>query len=754
MKRIKFHIPYLMVLLIPVLIYHRDIWLFGHVICGGDFINQFVPWRKFALEELANGRFPWWNPYVFSGTPFFANIQNSLFYPWNVFHLIFPLEITFSLSLVFHHALAAGGMYLFLHRLFASKSGAVLGAVVYAWSGFLITHAHDGHLIHVRAYALIPFALYFQSLWRNGITWKRFVMFTASCALMFYAGHTQIPLYIFYLLVFRSFWWAWNEFRSSGYSTKIWKYPAYTMLGLLAAIIVSLPVLLPLYQLSQHTAGRAGGADYAFATSDSMPPSHIITLLAPFFYGDPTAAERESQFWETRTGYHEISGYTGVIPFILFCLAWTRKKKSASSSFKQSETVFFIWLCLFGVFFSLGKYNPLYSVLYYGFPGWSYFRVPGRLLLLWIVGLPVCTARGWQIWNSTRTADLKEKSAFKTAVVCSALVAVFAIVLFISKASITAWLRDMEVNRTLAEYNLPNSSRLNVSLQLPQILFDTRYEWMMRSTLLACFFLAGGWVVLLLKRRFRLRWLWAACALLLVLDFYTFSHRFIETRPLDNWRNTYFPPSELVQFLQEQAQGYRVLCLDDAIGYPGLEHHPELRPNRLMYYGIETTRGYDPLILKSYARMINRMYGKPEDTAQGGLLFFPYIEKEQHDWLNKMNIRYIVTSTDLPQPFLKVWQETKSNVKIFENPDYFERFYWEAPSASNTVKMISTSPSQVTVEVETASVNKLVWSQSYYPGWDVWINGEKTAVELYLDNYISVLVPVGKHQVMFEFHPL
>ena len=202
-KRIVLHAPYLLFLFLPIGLFHWKIVFAGELICGGDLINQFIPWRKFALGELSAGRFPLWNPYVFCGAPFLANIQTSLFYPWNLFHVFFSVERVFSLSLVFHHLLAAGSMYLFLHHLWRSKGGAAFGAVVYAWSGFLITHGHDGHLIHVRAYALIPLALYFQTCWRENDSFGRLFVFALVLAGMFYAGHTQIPLYIFYLLLAR-----------------------------------------------------------------------------------------------------------------------------------------------------------------------------------------------------------------------------------------------------------------------------------------------------------------------------------------------------------------------------------------------------------------------------------------------------------------------------------------------------------------------------------------------------------------------
>lgn len=747
----KHSIP-IFVLLIPVIGYHFDILFFVGVICGGDFINQFVPWRNFAVSEWMAGRYPGWNPYTFSGTSFAANIQTALLYPINILHLLFPTERVYSLSLVFHHLMAAVGMYGFIYSLFRTKPGAVIGALVYAWSGFFITHAHDGHIIHVIAYAWIPFALWFQNGLRS--QWKAWCVsgFVLSLAAMFYGGHTQIPLYIFYVVLFRSLWWGIVEFQTNKKIIPALQPLYLSGVGLFLSVLISLPVLLPLYQLSKHTAGRAGGAAYSFAVSDSMPPGHVITLVAPMFYGDPTAPDRESQFWASTTGYHEICGYAGIIPIVLFLLVWTRRlSPKRSKSFAESETLFFGSLAFAGLFFALGEYNPLYPLLYYGLPGWSFFRVPGRLLLLWIIGVSVCSARGWQIIHAYHFSTLQKQIGFKLSAVFSIIVLVLATVLVVMKESILRSLREFEVNRTMELFNLPPTSRLNVNLGLPQVLFETRYDVMLYASLIASVVLVMGWICLILHNRLKSAWSWLPAAILICTDLLIFSHRFVEVKALEEWRETYYPQTELVRYLQEHAEGYRVLSLDDAIGNPGLETHPELRPNRLMNYGIESARGYDPLINQTYTRWVNRMYGKPPDTPQGGLLFFPGLMASHVDALNIMNVKYVVTIQPLPEPFVVVWSEDSSPIKIYENPQCFERLFWEIQSENNTIKIIEQTPQSVTAIVSSDVKNRLVYSQVLYPGWTVQVDRSAALIEAYQDTFLSVLLPNGEHEITFSY---
>ncbi|RME44359.1 MAG: hypothetical protein D6791_13375, partial [Chloroflexi bacterium] len=46
----------------------------------GDFTDHYYVYRRFAFDELRAGRFPRWMPCVFSGYPFQADPQSSLFY--------------------------------------------------------------------------------------------------------------------------------------------------------------------------------------------------------------------------------------------------------------------------------------------------------------------------------------------------------------------------------------------------------------------------------------------------------------------------------------------------------------------------------------------------------------------------------------------------------------------------------------------------------------------------------------------------
>lgn len=63
------------------------------------------------------------------------------------------------------------------------------------------------------------------------------------------------------------------------------------------------------------------------------------------------------------------------------------------------------------------------------------------------------------------------------------------------------------------------------------------------------------------------------------------------------------------------------------------------------------------------------------------------------------------------------------------------------------------SPDNLIYSVKTPEDKLVVFSEVYYPDWEVYIDGQKS--EIYRANYIlrAVVVPEGEHKVEFKFHP-
>jgi len=65
-------------------IFFWKIALTNLILAGVDVFTYFTPFKAYAAEVLRAGRLPLWNPYLFMGVPFLANIQTAVLYPLNL----------------------------------------------------------------------------------------------------------------------------------------------------------------------------------------------------------------------------------------------------------------------------------------------------------------------------------------------------------------------------------------------------------------------------------------------------------------------------------------------------------------------------------------------------------------------------------------------------------------------------------------------------------------------------------------------
>lgn len=105
-----------------------------------DPLYQFYPFLIQTVASLRGGQLLLWNPALFSGHPALADPLFQTFYPFvTAFGLLLGPARGFSLSLVAHVLLAALLMFGFLCSLRLGLPAAVLGALTYALSGYLVT---------------------------------------------------------------------------------------------------------------------------------------------------------------------------------------------------------------------------------------------------------------------------------------------------------------------------------------------------------------------------------------------------------------------------------------------------------------------------------------------------------------------------------------------------------------------------------------------------------------------------------------
>lgn len=334
------------------------------ILTGLDVFTYFYPYRAHAAEALRQGHLPLWNPYLFLGVPFLANIQTAVLYPlnWLLIWLSPPKMVAW--SIVIHVFLAGFFAYLYARgSLGLSPFGAFMAAAVLAFSGFI--GAQVEHINQLNVSIWLPLLLLLMDK-ATGTNSHLPYLFLAGLivALQFLAGHIQSSYICLFALGVYTLFPVLR--RSRELKRRALIYLSVVALGSALAAVQ----LLPSWELSRLSI-RSGGLPYRKAVSFSLKPTLLPFSLFPTF------------------GIKEIfSEYVAYVGFVGFGLALV----GAFREHRRRDVL--VALAALGLFLAFGGYNPFYFLLYELVPGFAMFRAPARWLYLYTFGMAMLAGLG------------------------------------------------------------------------------------------------------------------------------------------------------------------------------------------------------------------------------------------------------------------------------------------------------------------------------------------------------------------------
>lgn len=336
---------------------------FGKQITGGEvwyccdnlLIN--VPSKVFLIRELSLGRFPIWNPYIFSGTPFWADINLAILHPNTLLYFFFSPFRALTIGILSSYIVASFGMYVLGRTFRLGRFASVAGAVVFGFSGSLIVYANNIPLLQVAV--LVPWVCAVWVKYMEHPTGKQLAWFVATSSLQIFSGHPQLTYYTWLML------FVYTIVKKPGFQSVKHSLKAATLVALMTSV-----QLVPF--ISFMLDSTRIGQDFATAASGSIHPLSLLRLLLPGMVGNLSGGTA----WIQAGSMH---GYVGFIPLLLIPIAW-----------KSGRTgKFFIAIAIFSLLMVMGKFTPVYGLAYYLIPAFSFFREPGQFLFLSTFGMAV-----------------------------------------------------------------------------------------------------------------------------------------------------------------------------------------------------------------------------------------------------------------------------------------------------------------------------------------------------------------------------
>jgi hypothetical protein len=325
------------------------------------------PWRRAAVEMLANGEAPLVDANASGGEPLLANPNAVLLYPTFLLERILPPESAFNLHYLLHVLWAFFGARALARRLGISEGGGFVSGVAYAFSGTMLSFG-SAFMNSSAAAAWLPWcAAAAVDLARasNGAERRRFgAALGLALGLQLLAGEPALSLLT---VVFAACLAAGAALAARPRDAAIASRPRARLAGLAAAmtaagvlgLALAAPLLLPLRQVLPMT--FRGQHLYSKEAFGAVPltAARLLEWLFPSLSGNPSIFGMEPRWLgEGSLLVYLWSVTLGVIPLLIFAAAalrgefWRRRAASLSAA------------ALVTLVLSFGFRLPLYRLLY------------------------------------------------------------------------------------------------------------------------------------------------------------------------------------------------------------------------------------------------------------------------------------------------------------------------------------------------------------------------------------------------------
>ncbi len=349
---------------------------------AGDIFRYFLPVRAFGYEELARGNIPYWNPYLFSGTPFVGAWQSAMFYPLNLLHLVLPLHLALNVEAALHVLLMALFTCFWARQRGIRPAGAFFAGVVAICSGAYVERVLAGQLTVLAALAWVPlfYCALEKVLDRPSFGW--ILVGILALAMQVLAGHPGYNLMagfvaVFYALIrlgeaslrrlpttavrrggfdLRFGWRRFADFRNT--------FLALATIGIGAVLISAVQLWTGLDVAGESL--RGSGVDYRWASTYSLPPENLLTIFVPALFGDVLTVP----YWG-RTFFWDANLFFGVVTVVLAFLGATAPGRSEAR--RGLVALILVMLVL-----SLGRHTWVHRLLFDWVPGFAQLRAPSK----------------------------------------------------------------------------------------------------------------------------------------------------------------------------------------------------------------------------------------------------------------------------------------------------------------------------------------------------------------------------------------
>lgn len=733
----------ILALVAGVLYLHHEVLFEGAVYHMDDAADNYYPSRTAAWRTILSGHLPVWERGSWTGWPLNADPYYGVFYPLSVIFSLAGMVRGLGVSIAVHMLLASLAMLWLLRRRGLDRGAALLGAVSFGFSSFMVCRIR--HIIFPQMMAWLPLVLVGLEGWLTNRRQRELVLLALALGMCLLCG--ALPLFPFLLL----FLAAYALPRVLAATSGGWR-PRLGQLGLLALVagcglLLGAVALLPTVAHLPESP-RSLGASYRFASSYGWPDLRYLgTLVVANLFGTEERAR-----WYGAFNHWEMAGYyAGALVVLLAPFGLARARR-------RPELAGLALVSLLGIALAFGEKSPLQRFFFAHVPLYGALRCPTRALVMFLAAAPILAAEGWT-WLIERRIERR----LRLGLVLAGLLLAGGLAGFIVL-------------------------RHDPRPAFPGVVM-TRHAF---AHLVAVVALGGALLTLVLTASVPRRVGGLALALLTLCELVVLDRGYLQPRPGDWAAGT--ERFSAVDWLLEQKPADRFIPAADG---------PFRLLNLGMTYGIEGASGYGSILIWRYTNLFwtinhGRPYSKhplEDDLSATALRRFPA------SLVDLLNIRWFIGTAPPTPRWIERYRPLPGapprarhepwwdpQLRVYENPSVMPRAFVvygarvepdekrqieamltfdprrialldRAPSpppvgdgrSSNTARIVESSSVSLKIEAEAEAPGILVVSEAYYPGWSATLDGQP--IELLRADYAfrGVALPAGRHVVEMRF---
>jgi hypothetical protein len=714
-----------------VVIFHTFIFS-DAMIFGTDMVPMGYMMRQVVADGWrANHALPAWNPYILCGLPVVDAMHGDLFYPASLLYLVMPLAKALGYKIVLHVWLAGIGMYVLLRVLRLGRRAAFFGGVAYMVAPYFLSLTYAGHDGKMFVTALFPLCVAGLEMMLRRLTYIWGVIFGVLLGLLFLTTHPQMTYFAIWGLTIY-FLFSLPRLVSA---RRLRKGLVLVALGLGLGVGLGCVQFLPTYYYTTNYSPRTGGVSFEFASSWSLHPEEIVSLLIPSFVGYNVG--QSGSYWG-RNPFKLNTESPGPLVLLLAL-------GGIALVLRRREAWPWIFLFVFCPLYALGAHTPLLKMAFHAIPGAKFLRAPSSIMFMFSCASSVLAA----LFVDSLAARQLGPGVRKILAGLGLFLVLVVLAFTVGRGALLgAW---QGIFGRLAGEHLAAAQRLGGAL--------------VRDALLLA--LAGGAVLGVAASRLRVRQggtlLVGLCLAGVLVTSLVHSVRFItyvdDQSALRNW----LKPDPAIRYLTEDKDVFRVLPVTGSSFY---------NRNYLPIFGVQTANGF-------YDNRV-RFYETLTGAGQENLV--------NSNIMRLTNVKYVVTSSRVDHPMLSL-DRSFGSLWVYRNKGYLPRTFIVhnavvAQSDSAALEIIkgqsfdpattvvlaggggalsgespggesatieTYTPGRVVVRASALSPGYLFFSENYLPYWKAYVDGRPAPLLRADVSMRAVYLEPGDHLVEMKY---